>query len=346
MESRIVPKLGVKYYGISAGKFRRYHKSLVLNIIDPTTIIKNGIDFFRFVRGIFEARGVLSHEKPDVLFAKGGYVSLPVGLAAKTLGIPVVIHESDIVMGLANRRLSSLAEKVCVSFPVKNFPEVEAEKLVETGNPLRQDILKGDGPKYLKEVGFDPKLKTILIMGGSQGSKFINESIMEVLPDLLHDYQLIWIVGDRDLSMAEYRLSEIDKKLASRAKLYGFVSSELADIYAASDIYLGRSGSNVIFELAALGIPAIFIPLESSASGHQFENARLLSRSGAAYILHENGLTGRNIIKHIRLVLSREEDLELMASKMKEWGRVESADKIAEIVIEIGRDSIEQSKSD
>jgi len=124
IESRLVPKLGIKYYGISTGKFRRYHRSGILNIIDPTTILKNIRDFFSFLNGIKEARSILSHEKPDIVFAKGGFVSLPIGYAAKSLGIPIVVHESDLIMGLANRNLSRFADRVCVSFPAKNYSEI------------------------------------------------------------------------------------------------------------------------------------------------------------------------------------------------------------------------------
>lgn len=317
---------------------------MILNIIDLSTLFRNVADFFRFIKGIFEAREVLSMENPDVLFAKGGYVSLPVGIAARTLGIPIVIHESDIVMGMANRKLVSSADKVCVSFPANNYPDIPAEKIIETGNPVRGDILMGDGLRLKESLGFNKKRKTILIMGGSQGSQFINELVMEIIEPLLLDYQIIWVAGEGSAELVEYRVSEIDDSLKKFVKVYGFVGSEIADIYAASDIFIGRAGSNVIFELAAIGLPAIFIPLGTSASGHQFENARLLSRSGAASILKEDSVTSKKLLHQVNYLLSNSEEMNSMSEKMRKWGNVGAADAVAKTVYEIGEQSIEQNR--
>lgn len=336
--------MGVRYYGVSTGKFRRYHESTILNIIDLSTLFRNIRDFFNFIKGIFEAKNVLQIERPDVLFAKGGYVSLPVGLAARMLRIPVVIHESDIVMGMANRKLIKSADKVCVSFPVENYQDVPAEKIIETGNPIREDVLMGDGVRLKDSIGFDKKRKTVLILGGSQGSLFINELIMEILEPLLQEHQILWVAGERDVELVEYRVSEIDEKNRKYVKVYGFVGSEIADIYAASDIYIGRAGSNVIFELAAVGLPAIFIPFGAAASAHQFENARLLSRSGAASIFREENATAKKLLHQINYLLSNDEEMAAMSGKIKKWGNIGAADTVARCVYEIGEHSIEQNR--
>lgn len=336
--------MGIKYYGVSTGKFRRYHKSAILNIIDPTTLFNNARDFFRFIRGIFEAKEVLQIEKPSVLFAKGGFVSLPVGLAARMLGIPIVIHESDIVMGMANRRLAGFAEKVCVSFPKENYPDLPMEKIIETGNPIREDILMGDGDRFKESIGFYENRKTILVLGGSQGSQFVNELIMEIIEPLLLDHQVLWVAGERDAELVEYKVSEIDEKLKRFVKVYGFVSSEIADIYAASDLYIGRAGSNVIFELAAVGLPAIFIPFGASASAHQFENARLLSRSGAASLFKEENITAKKLLHQINYLLNNPEETRSMSEKIKKWGNIGAADMVAKTVYEVGERSLEQSR--
>lgn len=345
MESRLIPKMGIKYYGISAGKFRRYHKSRILNILDPTTFIANFTDLFRFIKGIVEARDVLEHEKPDVVFAKGGYVSLPVGFAARLLKIPVVIHESDIIMGISNKRMSKFAKKVCVTFPTKNFPDVKKEKLIETGNPIRQDILNGRGERYLSEIGFDKSRKTILILGGSQGSLLINEIILETLHEILSRYQIIWVTGDRDAAMIEYKISELDEKLKKYVKVYGFVTSEIADIYSVTDLFIGRAGSNVIFELAAHGIPAVFIPLGSSAGSHQYENARALSRTGAAYIFNEETLNGKRLMHQINYLFDNEKELLSLSEKMKGWANIGAADNVAKTILETGEGSIESTET-
>lgn len=336
--------MGVKYYGISTGKFRRYHKSKILNIIDPTTLFKNIADFFRFLSGIKEAREILIHEKADVVFAKGGFVSLPVGVAARLLHIPVIVHESDVVMGMANRKMAGFAEKVCVSFPEKYYPEVATEKIVVTGNPVREDILMGDGDRLRREIGFKNDIKTILILGGSQGSRFLNETILGIIPELLNDYQIIWIAGDRDQDLVNIKLKDLTKEKKERVKVYGFVTSEMADIYAAADLVITRSGSNVLFELAALGKPSIFIPHDVSPGGHQFQNARVFSRSGAGYIFDQATLTPKKLYHQITYLFENKKEMHDMSEKIRGFADLGSADKVAKIIYEVGEKQFVESR--
>jgi UDP-N-acetylglucosamine--N-acetylmuramyl-(pentapeptide) pyrophosphoryl-undecaprenol N-acetylglucosamine transferase len=343
IESKLVPKMGIKYYGVSTGKFRRYHSSNLLNIIDPTTLFKNIGDFFRFLKGVSESRSILKHEKPDVIFAKGGFVSLPIGLAAKTLKIPVVVHESDVVMGLANRKLSSFADKVCVSFPASNYQDsIESEKIIETGNPIRDDILVGDKDKLKSELGFTDEIKTLLILGGSQGSKFINELVLENIEKILKNWQLIWVTGDKGIDIITYQVENIDEDLRSKVKLYGFLTTEMADVYAAADLVVSRAGSNVLFELAALSKPAILIPFDEAAGSHQLENAKLFSRSGAAHLLRQVDLTPENFIKQIEYFFNNPEELEEMRGAMQKWADIHSAEKVATEIIKTGEKSLEK----
>ena len=341
-----MPKMGIKYYGISAGKFRRYHKSKVLNIVDPTTFVKNFTDFFRFIRGIGEARTILIHEKPDVVFAKGGFVSLPVGLAAKLLKIPLITHESDVVMGLANRRLARYAEKVCVSFPRRelDLSEIDPEKIIETGNPIRDDILMGDRDSYLTSIGFDKKLKTILLLGGSQGSRFLNDLLAEKLEKILELGQVIWIAGERDADMVNYRIQELKEDQKKRVKVYGFVTSEIADVYAASDIVISRSGSNVLFELAAMGKPAILVPFDDAAGSHQLANAKVFSRSGAAYLFRQHDLTGASLAHQLEYLFKNEKELGSMASSMRSLANLGASDNVARAILKIGEERLEQAQ--
>ncbi|MDD3481277.1 MAG: undecaprenyldiphospho-muramoylpentapeptide beta-N-acetylglucosaminyltransferase [Patescibacteria group bacterium] len=345
IESRLVPKMGIKYYGVSTGKFRRYHSRKIMNVIDITTLFKNGADFFRFVRGIFEARSIISHENPDIVFAKGGYVSLPVALAAKSLKVPVVSHESDVVMGMANRRIASFAKTVCVAFPVKHYKEqVDDTKLVETGNPIREDILMGKRELFLSEIGFKKDKKTLLVIGGSQGSRFINDLINEKIEQIARTYQIIWITGERDADLVEYRLDELKEDIRKNIKVYGFVTSELADVYAAADLVVSRAGSNVLFELAALSKPAILIPFDVAAGSHQLENAKLFSRSGAAYLFRQSNLTAEGLFHQIKYLFENEEELQAMAKKMGEWADLGASGKVAKIIIKAGEEKIEESR--
>lgn len=337
IESSLIPKMGIKYYGISAGKFRRYHRSRILNIIDPATLFKNISDALKFFSGIREARKILAYENPDVLFAKGGFVSLPVAYAARSLRIPIVNHESDLVMGLANRKISGFSKKVCVSFPKDNFPDIKKEKLVETGNPIRDDILMGDRRRLFSEIGFEGDKKTILSLGGSQGSLFLNETIIEVIDEILEEWQLIMVAGEKDIDYVMFKTKNLPVEKRKKLKIYGFLTSEMADVYSAADLVIARSGSNTLFELAALGKPAILVPHDVSPGGHQFENARLFSRSGAALLFKQQDLTSKKLLGHIKRLLSNEKELREMSEKMKKWADMGSADKIAQVVLEEGR---------
>jgi len=345
IESKIVPKIGIKYYGISTGKFRRYHNSKILNIIDPTTFFKNVFDFFRFLKGVFEARTILRHEKPDLVFAKGGYVSLPVGLAAKLQNITIISHESDIIMGLANRKIAKYATRVCVAFPKKYYIDnVSESKIEETGNPIREDILMGNGDSLKERLKFSKNEKTLLVLGGSQGSRFINELISEKIKDILINWQLIWITGERDADLINYRLNELPQSLKKRAKIYGFITSEMADVYGAADLVISRAGSNVLFELAALSKPAILIPFDESAGSHQLENAKLFSRSGAAYLFRQSKLTAEGLFHQIDYLFKNEKELKIMAQKMGEWADLGASDKVARIIIKVAEEKIEQDR--
>jgi UDP-N-acetylglucosamine--N-acetylmuramyl-(pentapeptide) pyrophosphoryl-undecaprenol N-acetylglucosamine transferase len=332
MESKLIPKMGIKYYGVSTGKFRRYHKSKILNLIDPTTIYHNAKDFFGFFKGIFEARNILKHESPDVLFAKGGFVSLPVGIAAWTLKIPVVIHESDSIMGMANKIMAKFAAKVCVSFPVEYYEEqVKQEKLFKTGNPVREDILGGMGDRFLVENGLAKDKKTILVLGGSQGSRLINTLIVDILIELPEDVQVLWIAGDREAELINYQLSDFEPRVKDRVRVFGFVSSEMGDIYDAADLVIARAGSNVLFELAAIGKPAILIPLEI-AGGHQVENAKIFSRAGAAYMIRQIGLTPKKLLHQINYLINNEEELTSLSNGMKKLADLKSSDEVALVI--------------
>lgn len=337
--------MGIKYYGVSSGKFRRYHKSKLLNLLDPSTLFLNIRDFFNFIKGVSEARSILKHEKPDVLFAKGGFVSLPVGLAAKTLKIPVVVHESDVVMGLANRKLSAFSEKVCVSFPIENYNElIDPKKLVETGNPIRDDILMGDGDRLKSLLGFKKDRKTILLLGGSQGSRFLNDLILDKIEAILSEWQLIWVTGDKDIDLITYQLENIDESLSKKVKTFGFLTTELADVYAAADLVISRAGSNVLFELAALMKPAILIPYDVSAGSHQLENAKLFSRSGAAYLFRQESLNSERLFHQIKYLFENPDELSSMQLAMKKWSDLGASEKVANEVLATGERIIEENR--
>lgn len=272
IEKRLIEEQNIPYYGISSGKLRRYFDS------------KNFTDPFKVVKGLAQAVSLLKKIKPDIVFSKGGFVSVPVVLAAKICHIPAIIHESDITPGLANKIAIPGATKVCCNFPetLKYLPK---EKAVFTGSPIRQELLSGNADAALTFCKLPAKSKPVLlIIGGSTGSKVINTIVRASLPTLLKNYLVIHLCGKNNLD-------------ASLEGMAGYVQLEyagkgLADLFALSDIVISRAGANAIFELLALRKPNILIPLSAAASrGDQILNANSFKNSGYSYVLEEEKLS-------------------------------------------------------
>jgi UDP-N-acetylglucosamine--N-acetylmuramyl-(pentapeptide) pyrophosphoryl-undecaprenol N-acetylglucosamine transferase len=335
-ESKIIPQTGIKFVGIAAGKFRRYHTSTLLNLIDPTTLFANIADFFRFVRGYFQSREIIAEFDPDVVFAKGGYVSLPVGLAARSLHYPLVIHESDSIMGMSNKLLAKRADKVCVSYPVKSYQDLDREKLVYSGNPVRSDIYGGTKAGAVRELNLDADLPTIMIIGGSQGSLVINQVVSESLGVLLKKYQIIHVSGERDYDWLGFQAEKLDPTLAKNYHLFNYLSGNLKDAYVASDLVISRAGNNVIAELAALHIPTILIPLSSSANSHQLSNAKIVSRMGAAMLLLQDNLSSKTLIRKIDYLFDNPDEMRAMKEKIATLATPDAAKIVATEIYEQG----------
>ncbi|MCR4693762.1 MAG: undecaprenyldiphospho-muramoylpentapeptide beta-N-acetylglucosaminyltransferase [Pseudobutyrivibrio sp.] len=267
IEKSIVENAGINYHGISSGKLRRYFD------------IKNFSDPFRVIKGFFEARRLLKEIKPDVVFSKGGFVSVPVVMAAATRHIPAVIHESDMTPGLANKLAIPFAKKVCCNFPetLEYLPEGKA---IHSGCPIREDLFTGDKKRGLDFCGFNEDKPVLLVMGGSIGSRAINQSIWEKLEELLAKYQIVHLVGKNNKNP---ELDGIDGY-----RQFEFLSEELKDVFAITDIMVSRAGANAICEILALKIPNILIPLSMAASrGDQILNAKSFAKRGYSYVLEE-----------------------------------------------------------
>ena len=279
IEKTLIEELGIPYYGISSGKLRRYFD------------LKNFTDPFRVLKGFSEARKVLKQLKPDVVFSKGGFVTVPVVVAAGRLKIPTIIHESDMTPGLANKLCIPSAVKVCC-----NFPETKAHlpegKAVVTGTPIRQELLQGDAEKGRAFTGFTTEKPVLMIIGGSLGAQAVNDAVRRILPQLLEDFQVVHLCGK-------------GKKDDTRDGLKGYVQyeyieSELADLFAMADIVISRAGANAICELQALKKPNLLIPLSSNASrGDQILNARSFEKQGFSMVLEEEAITDNVLLKAV-----------------------------------------------
>ncbi len=311
IEKELITKEGIPYTGIASGKLRRYFD--LKNISDP----------FRVLHGYFQARRYLRKTKPDVIFSKGGFVSVPVVLAAKSLKIPAVIHESDITPGLANKIAMRGAAKVCCNFPetMKYLPD---DKAVLTGSPIRAQLLSGSKEKALEFTGFTDELPIILVMGGSLGSVFINNAVRESLDTLLEEFQIVHLCGKGNL----------DPSLNDRAGYlqFEYISKELPDLFAAADLVVSRAGANSICELLALNKPNILIPLSKASSrGDQILNAESFRRQGFSYVLEEEKTTAKTLTAAItRVYNSRNEYIDIMKSS----GQIDSVRAIMSVINE------------
>ncbi|MDF2538029.1 MAG: murG [Herbinix sp.] len=283
IERKLIEEYHIPYHGISSGKLRRY--------FDP----KNFSDPFKVLKGYLEARKIIKKLKPDIVFSKGGFVTVPVVLAAKKHKVPVIIHESDMTPGLANKIALPAAKKVCVNFP-ETLKYLPSDKAVLTGTPIRKELFSGNRIKGLDHCSFSANKPVLLIIGGSSGSKAINDMIRGMLPTLIRDYQIIHICGKGNL---EDRLSGTAGYVQ-----FEYCKEELSDLLAAADVVISRAGANVICELLALRKPNILIPLpQGSSRGDQILNAESFERQGYSYLLKEETLSGADLLQAVRYVM-------------------------------------------
>ena len=312
IEKRLIEEQGVPYYGISSGKLRRY--------FNP----KNFSDPFRVIKGYGQSIKLLKKIKPDVVFSKGGFVSVPVVLAAKFCRIPAIIHESDITPGLANKLAIPGAVKVCCNFP-ETLNYLPKEKAVLTGSPIRQELLKGSADAGRTYCKFPEASKSvILIIGGSSGSRAINNTVRELLPQLLPDYNVIHLCGKGNL----------DTSLTQTAGYLQleYANQELADLFALSDLVISRAGANAICELLALHKPNILIPLSANASrGDQILNANSFQAQGFSYVLEEENLSPETLRSAITHVIAEKESY---ISAMKNSQTRDSIETIVNLILD------------
>ena len=288
IEKKLIADFNIPYTGISTGKFRRY--------LDP----KNFSDPFRVMKGFVEARNYLKNYQPDVVFSKGGFVSVPVVRAAASLHIPCIIHESDMTPGLANKLCIPVAEKVCCNFPetMKNIP---ADKAVLTGSPIRAELAEGSKLAGLNMCGFTANKPVIMVIGGSLGAANVNKAVRDALPKLLEDFQVVHLCGK----------DKIDNLLLNTPgyKQFEYIKAELKDIFAMADVVISRAGANAICELLALHKPNILIPLSRNASrGDQILNANSFQKQGFSYVIEEEELTDQTLSEAIQTVWAKRAD--------------------------------------
>ena len=278
IEKELIEKTNIPYHGISSGKLRRYMS--VENLKDP----------FKVVKGLFEAYNLLRKIKPNVVFSKGGFVTVPVVLAARMLGIPVIIHESDITPGLANKIASKGAKVICVNFP--ETLKYVGNKGVLTGTPIRKELFDGKAGVGRKLCGFEEDKPVLLVMGGSLGSVKINNCLRETLNDLQKDFNIVHICGKNNVD-------ESLKGIKGYCQ-FEYVGEELPHLFAMADMMLSRAGANALAEIVALKLPNLLVPLSKETSrGDQILNANSMMKQGYSLVLQEEELTPETLRANI-----------------------------------------------
>lgn len=296
IERKLIENAGIPYDGISSGKLRRYFD------------LKNFTDPLRVLKGYHEARRLIRKYKPDIVFSKGGFVAVPVVLAASHYKVPVIIHESDMTPGLANKICIPSAKRVCCNFPetLSCLPE---DKAVLTGSPIRAELLKGDRLAGLQYANLSPDKPVLLVIGGSLGSVKVNQAVRQILPGLLARFQVIHICGKGNL----------DENLIGTAGYvqYEYVDAPLKHLFAAADLVISRAGANSICEILALRKPNILIPLSAAASrGDQILNANSFARQGFSTVLEEESLNDQSLMDAV------ESTYENRRQFIEKWNRV------------------------
>ncbi|MDE6636218.1 MAG: undecaprenyldiphospho-muramoylpentapeptide beta-N-acetylglucosaminyltransferase [Lachnospiraceae bacterium] len=310
IEKQLIEEENIKYYGISSGKLRRYFD------------IKNFTDPFRVVKGFAEASSIIKEIKPDVVFSKGGFVTVPVVLAADRKKVPCIIHESDMSPGLANKLCIPHAVKVCT-----NFPEAAkgiGEKAVVTGTPIRREMFSGNRIAGLDFLGFTANKPVLMVVGGSLGAVAVNNMVRDALPELLRRYQIVHLCGN----------GKIDDSLVGLEGYvqFEYIRKEMCDLMTAADIIISRAGANAICEILALNKPNLLVPLPAASSrGDQVLNAESFERQGFSVVIKEEQLTTGMLIDEVDKLYNNRE---AYISKMKENSQRDSVKIIADLIDE------------
>lgn len=311
MEQQLVENAGIDYFGISSGKLRRYFSW------------KNFSDPFRVIKGYFQAKKIMKKFQPDVVFSKGGFVTVPVVFAAHKYKVPVIIHESDMTPGLANRLAIKKATKVC-----HNFPETAAhlgDKAVHTGSPIRAELFTGNKITALDKCHFTANKPVIMVTGGSLGAENVNRLVREALPELLKDFQVAHLCGK----------GKLDTSLDGTAGYaqFEYISEEMKDFFAMADLIISRAGANSICEITALKKPNILIPLSAKVSrGDQILNAKSYAKQGFSEVLDEDTATKDDLIAAVHKVFDHKSDY---ISAMEKSAATSGVDKIIGLINEI-----------
>lgn len=316
---------GIEYKKISAGKLRRYFSIL------------NFFDFFKTIWGIIGVLLDLFDIYPDVIFAKGGYGSFPATIAGRLLGIPIVIHESDCVPGRVNSWVGKFATRIAISY-ADAADYFQSEKVALTGQPILEERLEVITNGAAEFFGFDQSIPTLFILGGSQGAEIINNSILDILSELIKNYQIIHQTGSANFEIVKESANAIllESTNKARYKCFGYLNGlEMRMAGGAANLILSRGGST-IFEIASWGLPSIIIPISNSNGNHQIKNAFAYAKAGACSVLQEENLKPNILLTEIKRIIDNKEISNQMKERAKAFFKPGAADQIARELLSIG----------
>lgn len=326
LAASLLKKEGVRVKTVLSGKVRRY--------LTPLAFLENLFDLFiKLPLGIFQAFFLLFFLAPDVIFSKGGYGSLPVVFAGWLLRIPIFLHESDAVPGLANRLAAPLSTDIFISFP--RSEKSPPQKGLVVGNPIRESILMGSAEEGKKIFQLSGEKPVILITGGSQGATRINDLVLNILPEWLKHFELIHITGPDHIEDIKKESGVLlSKKLKRYYHPVAFLEEErLAHAYQACHLIVARAGAGSIFEIAALGKPNILLPLPEAAQDHQRKNAYMMAEAGGAIVIEQANLTPHFLLEKIRQLFAQPDDFKKLAQQALKFSKPRAAEIIAEYLI-------------
>jgi UDP-N-acetylglucosamine--N-acetylmuramyl-(pentapeptide) pyrophosphoryl-undecaprenol N-acetylglucosamine transferase len=325
---------------VNAGKFRRYHgQSVAAHLLDFKTIVLNIRDFFRVAGSIGKAWRILTKVKPDIVFSKGGFVAVPVGIAAKIRGIPIVTHDSDTIPGLANKIIGRWAIARATGMPPE-FYNFQKSEVVYTGIPIDERIKPADKTiqeKYKKEIGVNAADQVLLIAGGSLGARDINDNVLKIAADLMADQPKLHIVHisgaqNEDELKAQYGvlLKGVDNK---KVTVIGY-TNDLYKYIEAADLIVSRAGATALAEFAAAHKACILIPSPFLTGGHQVKNAEQLQKIGAVEVV-ANDAPAETLLGKIVKLLTSQDKRNSLAKKLGATAKLEAANNLADLLLDI-----------
>jgi UDP-N-acetylglucosamine--N-acetylmuramyl-(pentapeptide) pyrophosphoryl-undecaprenol N-acetylglucosamine transferase len=322
LEADIAARHHIPFQAITTGKLRRSP--------NPRELARNFVDAFRIPLGVVQAILTVARTRPTVVLSTGGYVSVPIGLAARLLRVPYLLHEQTLTLGLANRILARVATRILLSHEAswQHLPPRARARALVTGNPIRPAVLRGDPAKDLAHYRLDPSIPLVLVTGGAAGAQQINRMLAGALPELLAHCQVVHQCGSLSYAEMQQVAADLPAQFADRYRVVDFIHNELPDLLAAASIVVARSGAGTVAELTALGKASILIPYPHSATDEQRITARHLAEHGAALMLDGPHATSGHLCDMITSLLSDPGRRHELAAAATAHGRPDAADRV------------------